>query len=144
MWVVIASSGKISTVIASSGESSIHERYTISISIASANNSTVFYILFNVVCRFTSEHCTIEQPAVSLADYSVKQESRNVEPRVGLMLDQRLRRWPNIKPTLAQRLVFAVKCTLAKVTLANEQGCIDDPCHIQEVSIFFFWTSMLQ
>ena len=29
---------------------------------------------------------------------------------VGLMLVQRLRRWPNIKPTMSQRLLFAGNC----------------------------------
>ena len=28
-------------------------------------------------------------------------------PNVGLLLAHRLRRWPNSKPTLAQRLMFA-------------------------------------
>ena len=30
-----------------------------------------------------------------------------LEPKVGSMLTHRLRRWPNIEPTLGERLVFA-------------------------------------
>ena len=35
------------------------------------------------------------------------QQTRDVAPMLGLMLAHRLRRWPNIKPALVQRLVFA-------------------------------------
>ena len=38
---------------------------------------------------------------------NIFQQTRNVHPNVGTMLAHRLRRWPNIVPTLGERLVFA-------------------------------------
>ena len=44
-------------------------------------------------------------------------------PNVGLMLIQRLRRWPSIKPPLVQRLAFA-----ARVTAAPRRGGVLGQC----------------
>ena len=38
--------------------------------------------------------------------YHVNQEARDAAPDVALMLGQRLRRWPNIKLSLGERLVL--------------------------------------
>ena len=43
-------------------------------------------------------------------------------PNVGLMLAHRLRRWPNIRPTLGQHLVFAGLDQLAGGCLFNDRA----------------------
>ena len=40
------------------------------------------------------------------AAYLISQQTRYVEPDVGLILGKRRGRWANIKPALVQRLVF--------------------------------------
>ena len=44
----------------------------------------------------------------NVADRSETSGERGCSTNVGLMLDQRRRRWANIKPTLVQRLVMSI------------------------------------
>ena len=43
------------------------------------------------------------------------------------MLAQRLRRWPNINPALAQRLVFAGKCVHDSLTCITNGNNLPEP-----------------
>ena len=47
---------------------------------------------------------------------------------IGLMLNQRLRRWPKIKPTSVQRLVFAGSPHTAGFQIIH---CVDDQLILQ-------------
>ena len=50
-------------------------------------------------------------------------ENTRRQTNVGLMLGHRLRRWPNIKPTLVWRLVFAGTLELTCRSAAQTWGC---------------------
>ena len=53
------------------------------------------------------------------------QQTQDVSP----MLGQRRRRWPNINPTLSERLVFAVLCHEAVLQGIADGKSIDPPSH---------------
>ena len=63
------------------------------------------------------------------------------EINVGLLSDQRRRRWANIKPTLALRLLFTVICLL-HTQFMNNQTLIN--CHTQTNTSTYFYNKQKQ
>ena len=47
-----------------------------------------------------------QKPLFQRLEQGIYSHSHDTPTNVGLMLDQRLRRWPNIEPTLGRCIVF--------------------------------------